>query len=171
MLLNAAKCQGYSFYGFWVTCLNVDLTREFFEEIKVLIHTWKLILEKCSLKSDSHLSKKIVSFEKLFSFTRYLSFCHDFWSYKKNGLTRKIKLTSKFMTSQPGLQRIAIHILPNISQSKSNQTMNFDQLIEYNKRNVFLQKLCGKWSRETSSQALFIFLKSLIWGESKWSAA
>ena len=165
------KCQGYSFYGFWVTCLNVDLTREFFEEIKVLIHTWKLILEKCSLKSDSHLSKKIVSFEKLFSFTRYLSFCHDFWSYKKNGLTRKIKLTSKFMTSQPGLQRIAIHILPNISQSKSNQTMNFDQLIEYNKRNVFLQKLCGKWSRETSSQALFIFLKSLIWGESKWSAA
>ena len=54
------------------------------------------------------------------------------------------KLTSKFMTSQPGLQTIGIHILPNISQSKSNQIMKFGQLIEYNKRNIFLPKLCGK---------------------------
>ena len=44
------------------------------------------------------------------------------------------------MTSQPGLQTIAIHILSNISQSKDNQTMKIEQLIEYN-RNIFLQKL------------------------------
>ena len=37
------------------------------------------------------------------------------------------------MTSQPGLQIIAIHILPNISQPKGNQTMKFGQLIKYNK--------------------------------------
>ena len=37
------------------------------------------------------------------------------------------------MTSHPGLQTIAIHILPNISHSKGNQTMKFGQLIEYNK--------------------------------------
>ena len=43
------------------------------------------------------------------------------------------------MTSQPGLQTVAIHILPNISQSKGNQTMKFGQLIEYKKRNIFLQ--------------------------------
>ena len=48
------------------------------------------------------------------------------------------------MTSQPGLQTIPIHILPNILQSKSNQTMNFGQLMEHNKKNIFLQKLCGK---------------------------
>ena len=42
------------------------------------------------------------------------------------------------MTSQPGLQTIAIQILPNISQSKSNQAMKFGQLIEYKKRNIFL---------------------------------
>ena len=35
------------------------------------------------------------------------------------------------MTSQPGLQTIAIHILPNISQNKGKQTMKFGQLIEY----------------------------------------
>ena len=47
------------------------------------------------------------------------------------------------MTSQHGLQTIAIHVLSNISQSKGNQTMKFGQLIEHN-RNIFLQKLCGK---------------------------
>ena len=33
------------------------------------------------------------------------------------------------MKSQPGLQAIAIQILANISQSKENQSMKFDQLI------------------------------------------
>ena len=60
---------------------------------------------------------------------------------KTDGLER---LTSKFMTPQPGSQTFAIHILPNMSQSKSNQTMKFSQLIEYNNRNIFLQKLCRK---------------------------
>ena len=46
------------------------------------------------------------------------------------------------MTSQPGEQTIAIHILPNISRSKGNQTMKLGKLIEYNKRNIFHQKLC-----------------------------
>ena len=46
------------------------------------------------------------------------------------------------MTSQPGLQTIAIHTLANISQSKGNQTMKFGQLKEYNKRKYFLQTLC-----------------------------
>ena len=46
--------------------------------------------------------------------------------------------------SQPGLQTIAIHILPNIAQSKGNQPMKFGQLTEYNERNIFLQKLCRK---------------------------
>ena len=47
------------------------------------------------------------------------------------------------MTSQPGLQTIAIHVFA-ISQSKDNQTMKFGQSIEYNKRNIFIQKLRGK---------------------------
>ena len=67
-----------------------------------------------------------------------------FWPCRKNSLIRKVRLTSKFMTSQPGLQTIAIHILPNISQSKGNQTIKFGLLIEHNKRNFFLKKLCRK---------------------------
>ena len=58
------------------------------------------------------------------------------------------------MMPQPGLQTISIHIIPNVSQSKYNQAMKFGQLIEYNKRNIFLQKLYGKWGRETSPKPL-----------------
>ena len=46
------------------------------------------------------------------------------------------------MKSQPGLQTIAI--------------IKFGQLIDYNKKNIFPQKFCGKWSKETSSRPLFI---------------
>ena len=53
------------------------------------------------------------------------------------------------MTSQPGKQTIAIHILPNISRSKSNQTMKFGQLIECNMRNIFLEKSYTKCGEET----------------------
>ena len=62
-----------------------------------------------------------------------------FWSYRKNCLFGKIRLTSKFMMSQTGLQTIAMHILSNISQSKGNQTMKFGQFIEYKKINVFFK--------------------------------
>ena len=60
------------------------------------------------------------------------------------------------MTSQPEKQTIAIHILPDISRSKGNQTMKFGQLIEYIMRNVFLEK-----STETVVVKLFLnpFLK------------
>ena len=44
------------------------------------------------------------------------------------------------MTSQHGEQAIAIHILPNISQSKSNQTLKLGQLIEYSTRKNFYSK-------------------------------
>ena len=55
------------------------------------------------------------------------------------------------MTSQPGSKTIAIQILSNISQNKGNQTIKCSQLIEYNKRNIFLQKLCRKWDKKASS--------------------
>ena len=46
--------------------------------------------------------------------------------------------------SQPDLETITIHILPNFLQSKENQGIKFGQLIEYNNRNIFLQKLRRK---------------------------
>ena len=95
----------------------------------------------------------------LFVLNNVSVFLRTFRLCRKNGLIRKIRLTSKFMMSRPGLQTILIHISLNISQSRGNQTMKFGQLIEYNKRNIFLQKLWGKWGRETSFRPLFYFLK------------
>ena len=70
---------------------------------------------------------------------------------QQNGFIRRIRLISKFMTShsQPGQQTIVIHILPNISRSKGNQTMKFGQLIECNMRNIFLEKSYTKCGGET----------------------
>ena len=56
----------------------------------------------------------------------------------KDSWIKKIGLISKFMTSQLGLQAIAIQILPNISRSKGNLSMKFGQLIEYNKSHIFI---------------------------------
>ena len=53
------------------------------------------------------------------------------------------------MTLQPGKRTIAIHILPNISRIKGNQTMRFDQLIEYNIKYFFFEKSCTKCDGET----------------------
>ena len=64
-------------------------------------------------------------------------------------------LISKFMTSQTVQEIIRIHILPNIFRSKSNHTMTFCQLMEYNVRNIFLQKLCTKCGGEASSRPFY----------------
>ena len=53
------------------------------------------------------------------------------------------------MTSQAGKQAISIHILPNISRSKGNQTTQFHELIAYNMRNIFLEKSYTKCGGET----------------------
>ena len=47
-----------------------------------------------------------------------------------------------------------MQILPNISQSKDNQTMKFGQLIDYNKKNV--ENEAGRLVPD-----LFIFLNEL----------
>ena len=67
----------------------------------------------------------------------------------KNGLIRNIRLISRFMTSQPGYQTIAVHILTNIPRGKGNQGMKFGLLIENNMKNIFLKKSYTKFGGET----------------------
>ena len=42
-----------------------------------------------------------------------------------------------------------MHILANISRNKDNQAMKFGQLIEYNMRNIFVEKSYTKCGGET----------------------
>ena len=58
------------------------------------------------------------------------------------------------MTSQAGENTIAIHILPNVSRCKSNQAMKPGQLIEYNTRNIFVEKSYTKSAGETIPRPL-----------------
>ena len=67
----------------------------------------------------------------------------------KNGLIRTNRLFLKSKTSQPDQQTIAMPILPNISRSKGNETMKFGQLIEYNLRNIIVEKSYTKCAAET----------------------
>ena len=53
---------------------------------------------------------------------------------------------------------MAIHIFPNISQSKGNQTMKFGQSIDYNKRNIFLQSYAENEAGRLVPD-LFLFFK------------
>ena len=101
-------------------------------------------------KSSKVMKMRFISLQKLFSLSRYFSFCLEFLVMQQNGLIIKIKLISNFMTSQPGQQTILIHILCNILRSKSNQTMKFGQLIEGNTRNIFLENSYKKYYGETS---------------------
>ena len=43
------------------------------------------------------------------------------------------------MTSQPGYQTIAMHVLPHISRNKDNQARKFGQLIECNMKIIFVE--------------------------------
>ena len=59
------------------------------------------------------------------------------------------------MTSQPGKKTITMQILPNVSRSKDNQKMKFGQLIQYNMRNIFLEKSYTKFGGETIRRPFF----------------
>ena len=49
---------------------------------------------------------------------------------------------------------MSVHIFPNISKSKGNQTIKFGQLIEYNMRNTFDEKSYKKCGGETITRPL-----------------
>ena len=53
------------------------------------------------------------------------------------------------MTLQAGKQTFVIHILPNISRSRGNQTMKFGQLNKYIMGNIFLETSYTKYGGET----------------------
>ena len=45
----------------------------------------------------------------------------------------------------------------NMPQLKGNHTVKFGLSVQHNKRNIFLQKSCRKWGRESTSRPLFVF--------------
>ena len=119
---------------------------------KTICIIWLIESPLKMMKNTFHFILKALSILKIFKFLS-----RHFGHLWKTAWLKRLRLTSKFVTSQPAFQAIAILILPNISQGKGSQTMKFGQLTEYHKRNIFLQILCRNWGKETSSRPLFIF--------------
>ena len=70
------------------------------------------------------------------------------------------------MSSQPGK-----HITQYLKRSNNNWTKEFNQLIEYKVKNIFVQKLCRKRDQETGLTPLLYFVKkNFILDKRKWSA-
>ena len=63
--------------------------------------------------------------------------------------------------SQAEKQTIAIHIYPNISISKTNQTRKLGQLIKYNMTKNFIEKSHSKYSRKLFPHC-FLKIKNLV---------
>ena len=59
------------------------------------------------------------------------------------------------MASQTGKQIITVHLSFNILRSKDNQTMKFSQLVEYNMRNIFLEKSYTKFGVKASPKQFY----------------
>ena len=75
-----------------------------------------------------------------------------FWSCRKNNLIRKTRL---------------IQNLYNVTAWFRTRGNEIGLLIKYNERNIFLQKPCKKWGRETSFRPLFVFKKALYEAKTK----
>ena len=60
---------------------------------------------------------------------------------KKNDLTRKLRLISNLIMSQPGQQMITILILFKISRSKGNLTIKFGQYVPEKYTQNVMEKL------------------------------
>ena len=121
-------------------------------------------IDQYIVKSGSHLARKLFvlcfnevplkmikyvfhfMLKALFALKKFIVASYFFVYVKK-------RIVKKSATSQPGLWIITIHILPNISRSKNNQTRKIGKLIEYNVRNTVREKsyiICraratGKW--------------------------
>ena len=68
------------------------------------------------------------------------------FGYVEKRLDKKAKVNVKLITSHAAQQVTTIHILRSISRSKDKEAMKFGQLIEFNLRNMFLEKSHKKYS-------------------------
>ena len=126
-------------------CENV-LNRSIKERLQRELLKGSLLGRRQFLTTDSllkNMKTAIYFMLKARLFIRYLNFCIDFLARLENGWIRKLRLVLRFMTSHTGQQIITIHILPNISGSKSNQAMKCGMLKKRSQK-VFFSKIIQK---------------------------
>ena len=141
-----------------------DISWNLFKKAKIFDR--KLI---CKIKGTLSCLRQFLATESsvnmiknAFCFTLKALFVLEKFKYS-NSVMRKIRLVSKFITSQSGKQTIAIHILTKISRRKGNQTIKFGQFTI----NIFLEKSYTKYRGETiprpfSKNQNWLYLRSKV---------
>ena len=104
----------------------------------------------------------LISPQKLFSFSRYLTFCFDFFGRVAKRLDQKDKVNFKIYDVTAWLTNNCNTHVAHISRSKRNQTIKFGQLIDYIMRINFIGKLYTKFGGETSPRLFSEKLKFRI---------
>ena len=104
------------------------------------------------IKNDFYFVLKTLFVLKIFTFLSWL------FGHVGKRLIKEAKINFRmYDTWYAGQQIITIHIFPTTSRSKGKKVIRFGQLIEYNVRDIVLQRSCKKLGRETSSRTLFVF--------------
>ena len=98
--------------------------RHLFRKCKILnVFQLNILDNLVFMHQISNSTKNSFSHEQLFLWTHVLTPSENLWCHN-----RKLRKKSK------------IHTLPNISRSKGTQTIKFGHLLEYDTRNIFLEK-------------------------------
>ena len=84
----------------------------------------------------------------------------DLCSCRKNGVIRKIKLISKFVTSQPD-NLVNTQLQYTYHPTSHDQTMKLGQLLEYNQRSIFLQNNAENDAKRLVPDHFLFFKKAL----------
>ena len=108
------------------------------------------------IKNVFYFTSKTLFVPKIFKILSWL-FGHVAKQHDEKG-----KVIFKFYDVTAWLTSNRLRILPNISRSIGNQTMEFGQLIECNMRNIFLEKSYTKCGGETSPRPFSEKLKLSI---------
>ena len=95
-----------------------------------------------------------ISPQKLFSFSKYLSFCRDFLVMQKKQFDQKDKVNLKIHYVTTWITNNCNAHIADYLRSKSTQTMTLGQLIEHNMRNIFVEKSLTKCGGETMTRPL-----------------
>ena len=88
--------------------------------------------------------------KKFFSFLRHLNFCPDCCGLTEKQLDKKANANFKIHDIIHWETNNCNTYIAKYLKSRSNQTLKFDQLIEYNIKNVFLGKSYPTWCAETA---------------------
>ena len=138
----------------WKNRLSIDGIKGAFSSLRQFLATRSPIK---MMKNAFYFNLKVFLVVKIFNFLSWL------FDHVKKRLDEKDNVNFKIHDVTTWLTNNCNAQLTNISRSKDKQTMKFGQLIEYNMRNIFLEKFYRKCGGDTIPRAFSKKSKLRYW--------